>query len=79
MNKKTSKLEKDTIFAAQELAYHPGRVALVLVIGSQKTDSGLAVDYCLHSEAFKETHPFLIDAMTVIKNHVSNDIQKLLH
>lgn len=79
MNKKTSKLEKDTIFAAQELAYRPGRVALVLVIDSQKTDSGLAVDYCLHGEAFKETHPFLIDAMTVIKNHVSNDIKKLLH
>ena len=79
MNKKTSKLEKDTIFAAQELAYRPGRVALVLVIDSQKTDSGLAVDYCLHGEAFKETHPFLIDAMTVIKNHVSNDIKKLFH
>lgn len=75
---KTSKLENDTIFAAQELAYHPGRVALVLVIDSQKKDSGLAIDYCIHGEAYKETHPFLIDVMTVIKNHVSNDLQKLL-
>ena len=76
---KTSKLEKDAIFAAQELADHPGRVAIALVIDSQKTDSGLAIDYCLHGEAYKETHPFLINVMTVIKNHVSNDIKKLLH